>query len=34
VKLFLRIVEIKTGLNTGLPTKLNTITNFPKETPS
>jgi len=30
----LRIVEINAGLNTRLPTKLNTITNFLKETPS
>ena len=32
MKLFLHIVEIRTGLNARLPTKLNTITNFFKET--
>lgn len=34
MKDFLRIVEFKAGLNALLPTKLNTITNFLKETPS
>lgn len=34
MKLFLHIVEIKVGLTPVSPTKLNTITNFLKETPS